>query len=284
MNAMSMEHQFRQSMRRSRPITLLLGVLLAAYLLIPMLIVIPASFTSGSFLQVPPDGFSWRWYIEVLEDRRWFQALFTSFQVSGSAAIIATVVGALAAIALARSSKAAKVLRPFFFLPMVLPIIVFALGLRQAGQFAGFQGSLVPLIIGQAVLCLPIAFLTLSSGMVAIDPALTRAAQSMGASWWRTVWSIELPLLRRSLVMGFILAFAFGFDEVVLALFLAPPGRSTLPAKLYNEATQNVSPLLASVAGYVILVTVIAVVVVLVAMKASSKRAAVRLAEDKEKQ
>lgn len=274
MNPMTLERQLQSSMSRQRLTVIGFGIVLVAYLLVPMLIVIPASFTSGTFLQVPPEGFSWRWYGQVLQDQRWFDALGTSFQVSGTAAVIATVVGALAAIALSRSSAAAKVFRPFFFLPMVLPYVVLALGLRQAGQAAGFTGSLVPLIIGQAVLCLPIAFLTLSSGMVTIDPAYTRAAQSMGASWWRTVWSVELPLLRKSLVMGFILAFAFGFDEVVLALFLAPPGRSTLPAKLYTEATQNVSPLLASVSGYVILITAVAAVAVLVALRIANRRAA----------
>ena len=272
MNVMSLDHQFQQSMRRQRLIVLGFGVVLFVYLLVPMLIVIPASFTSGSFLQVPPDGFSWRWYASVLEDQRWFDALAVSFQVSGTAAVIAIIVGTLAAIALARSPRAAGIFRPFFFLPMVLPYVVFALGLRQAGQAAGLQGSLIPLVVGQAVLCLPIAFLTVSSGLVAVDRALVRAAQSMGASWWRTVWSVELPLLKRSIAMGLVLAFAFGFDEVVLALFLAPPGQSTLPAKLYNEATQNVSPLLASVAGYVILFTVVAFVLVYVIFRLLSKR------------
>lgn len=282
MNPMSMEYQFQSSLKRFTPLSIAFGIILVIYLLVPMLIVIPASFTSGAFLQVPPDGFSWRWYAQVLDDQRWFRALAVSFQVSGIAAIVASIVGTLAAIALARSARAAKMFRPLFFLPMVLPYVVFALGLRQAGQAAGFQGSLVPLIVGQAVLCLPIAFLTVSSGLVNVDPALVRAARSMGASWWRTVWRIEIPLLKRSLVMGLILSFAFGFDEVVLALFLAPPGQSTLPAKLYNEATQNVSPLLASVAGYVIAITVLVVVVLFLVIRMVNRRSSQRLNQAKE--
>lgn len=247
----------RSSMGRQRPWLVLVGLLVTAYLVIPMLIVIPASFTSGQFLQVPPDGFSMRWYRAVFDDPLWSDALTSSIRVSGIASLVATVVGTLAVVGLARTRGISRYVRPIFFLPMVLPYIVFALGLRQASLPLGVDNSLWPLVVGQAVLCLPIAFLTISSGMSKIDPALIRAASSMGASWWRSVWQIELPLLRRSILTGWALAFAFGFDEVVLALFLAPPGQSTLPAKLYTEASQNVSPLIASVSGIVVALTLV---------------------------
>ena len=259
----SINPQLQGSLRRPRPLFLIAGLLLAVYLLVPMLIVIPASFTAGEFLEVPPDGLSLRWYDEVFKDARWIQALSTSLQVSGIGALVATVVATLAVIGLSRSRIAAKWLRPVFFLPMVLPIIVLALGIGQAVRSAHLPATLWPLVAGQAVLCIPIAFVAISAGMSNIDPALVRAAQSMGSSWWRTMARVELPLLKRSIITGLLLAFAFGFDEVVLALFLAPPGQTTLPARLYVEATQEVSPLLASVSGLIIALTVIVAVVAL---------------------
>ncbi|MER8072962.1 ABC transporter permease [Streptomyces sp. NPDC094034] len=247
-------------------------MIITVYLVVPMLIVIPASFTSGSFLQVPPNGFSWRWYQAVFEGDNWTDAFASSVRVSATAATAATIVGALAVLGLSRVRRFGRVLRPLFFLPMVLPYIVFALGLGQMAIPLGLDGSLWPLMAGQAVLCLPIAFLTVAGGMSKIDPAYARAASSMGANWWRTVWKVELPLLRRNIVTGWLLAFAFGFDEVVLALFLSPPGQETLPAKLYTEASQNVSPLLASVSGLVVALTVLVALVVLVARNASAGR------------
>lgn len=276
MTDMSLEPQLKQGLRRPRPVVVAVGAILAIYLLTPALIVIPASITSGQYIEVPPNGFSLRWFQEVFENQVWVRALWTSVQVSGIAAIVAVIIATLAVIGLSRTRRAARWLRPVFFLPMVLPIIVFALGIGRVTAALEIRGSLVPLMIGQAVLCIPIAFISVASGMGTIDPALTRAAQSMGAPWWRTVWKVELPLLRRSILTGFLLAFAFGFDEVVLALFLAPPGQTTLPAKLYVEATQAISPLLASVSVLIILLTVIVAVIALVTLRGTRRRALAR--------
>jgi putative spermidine/putrescine transport system permease protein len=254
--------QLRASAGRSRWWTIAMSALLGVYLVLPMVVVLMASVTSGAFLQVPPDGFSLRWYDAVLADSLWTDALKNSLLVSGVGSAIAVVVSTLAVVGMARLRRGRRLLRPLFFLPMVLPLVVYALGLRQASLPLDLQQTLWPLMVGQAVIGLPIAFLSIAAGMRGVDPALRRAAASLGASWWRTVWQIELPLLRRSIVTGWVLSFAFCFDEVVLALFLAPPGRSTLPAKLYTEASQNVTPLIASVAGYVVLITVLLALVV----------------------
>lgn len=259
------EHDLRLSLRRQRWWLVAVALAITLYLVVPMLIVIPASLTSGSFLQVPPDQLSWRWYRAVFDDAVWTSAFVSSVRVSATASLAATVIGTLAALGLSRVRQAGRVLRPVFFLPMVLPYIVFALGLGQVAVPLGLDGTLWPLVAGQAVLCLPIAFLTVSGGIAKIDPAYVRAASSMGASWWRTVWKVELPLLRRHILTGWLLAFAFGFDEVVLALFLSPPGQETLPAKLYTEASQNVSPLLASVSGLVVALTVLVALAALAA-------------------
>ncbi|MEV6120722.1 ABC transporter permease [Streptomyces sp. NPDC052077] len=270
MSATDLESNLRRGMRRQRPWLVGAGLLITVYLVVPMLIVVPASFTSGSFLQVPPDGFSWRWYRAVFDGDDWTRAFASSVRVSATAATAAIAVGTLAALGLARVRRFGRVLRPVFFLPMVLPYIVFALGLGQVAIPLGVDDTLWPLLAGQAVLCLPIAFLTVAGGMSKIDPAYARAASSMGASWWRTVWKVELPLLRRNILTGWLLAFAFGFDEVVLALFLSPPGRETLSAKLYTEASQNVSPLLASVSGLVVALTVLVALAVLVTRRVSA--------------
>ncbi|MGW5169888.1 ABC transporter permease [Streptomyces nodosus] len=272
MSATELDDNLQRGMRRQRPWLVTVGLVITVYLVVPMLIVVPASFTSGSFLQVPPDGFSWRWYQAVFEGDDWTHAFVSSVRVSATAATGATVVGTLAVLGLSRVRRFGRVLRPVFFLPMVLPYIVFALGLGRVAIPLGLADTLWPLMAGQAVLCLPIAFLTVAGGMSKLDPAYVRAASSMGASWWRTVWKVELPLLRRNILTGWLLAFAFGFDEVVLALFLSPPGQETLPAKLYTEASQNVSPLLASVSGLVVAMTLLVALVVLVTRRASTRR------------
>lgn len=257
-----LDKELRSTLRGQRLILVASGVMLAIYLLMPTLIILPASFTSGDFIEVPPPGWSLRWYYAVFEDPTWQDALVISLKVSGLSALFSTVVATLAVIGIAHKKHRSAGIRAAFFLPMVLPYVVFALGLRQLFLPLGLTRSLTPLVVGQIILSLPVAFLVMQSAMANINPALIRAAQSMGASWFRIVLNIELPLLKRGLIFSYLLAFAFAFDEAVLPLFLAPPGNSTLPAKLYSEATQSITPLLASVSGLVIFITIIVAVAV----------------------
>lgn len=273
MSKQSTQSPYRAAFAKQRIPFAILGIVLAVYLFAPMAVSIPASFTSGEFLEVPPDGFSLRWYEAVFEDPKWVDAFVTSLQVSGSAALVATAVAFLAVTGLSRSERLARRLRPMFFLPMVLPIVVLALGLSRVLFSIDITSSLVAVVAGQALLGLPIAFIAISAGMVTIDPAVHRAAASLGASWWRTVFTIDLPLLRQSVFVAFILSFAYAFDEAVLALFLAPPGHTTLPTLLYLEANFRASPLLASVSGLVILFTCVAAAIALVINRALARRA-----------
>ncbi|MGH3358080.1 MAG: ABC transporter permease, partial [Nocardioidaceae bacterium] len=121
------------------------------------------------------------------------------------------------------------------------------------------------LALGQATLAMPLVFVTVSAGLGAVDPALSRAAQSLGYRWPSVVRRVELPLVRRSVLSGAILAFAVCFDEAVLAFFLAPPSTQTLPVKIWTSASENVSPTIAAASAFVICfaVTLLAVVAVL---------------------
>lgn len=243
--------------RGSRALFIAIAAVVTLYLITPILIVFPAAFTEGNYIQVPPEGFTFKWFGRFFEDSGWMRAFGTSIQLSFIAALVATVTATLAVLGLSRSPRAGAWLRPVFFLPMVFPIVVMALGLLRGGIALGFGGSLVPLTVGQALICLPPAFIAVSTGMVRIDPALSRASNSMGASWWRTAFTVELPLMKGSVITAFLLSFVYGFDEVVLALFLAPASQTTLPAKLYAAASLSLDPTLAS-ASVIIVGTLLA--------------------------
>jgi putative spermidine/putrescine transport system permease protein len=101
-----------------------------------------------------------------------------------------------------------------------------------------------------------------SAGLSAVDPALSRASASLGHAWPSTVLRVELPLIRRSVLSAFVLAFALCFDEAVLAFFLSPPGEATLPTQLWLASTEQASPAIAAVAtlvmGFVLLLLLVA--------------------------
>jgi putative spermidine/putrescine transport system permease protein len=255
----------RESLPKSRIWFVLVGVLIALFLLVPLAAILPLAFTRSPYLIFPPDGFSWQWFRTLLSDAGWTASILNSVKVAGGAALMATVAGTSAALAVRRLSSGKRVVRTTLLAPMVMPQLVLALGLYLTYRSIAGGTSLVVLALGQATIAMPLVFVTVSAGLAAVDPALSRAAQSLGYRWPAIVRRVELPLVRNSVVSGAILAFAICFDEAVLAFFLAPPSTQTLPVKIWTSASESASPTIAAASAIVICVavTLLAVVAVL---------------------
>lgn len=252
---------------------MLFAIALAFFLLLPIAVIIPASLTAGAFLSVTPEGLSTRWYDEVFTNPIWRDAFFLSAQIAVAAALIATVLGTAAALALSRVTRGARWLRSFLIMPLVLPYVVYALGLFNLTDSLRLTPGSAMIIVGQTCLAFPIVFVAVSAGIGRLDPALTRAASSLGARWPMVVWRIEIPLLRWNIIAAAIFAFAFCFDELVIALFLASPGSSTLPVQIFTSARDSVSPAIAAAGTVVMFVAMCALVAVTLVMKTQSNRA-----------
>jgi ABC-type spermidine/putrescine transport system permease subunit II len=255
----------RESLPRSRMWFVLIGVLVAVFLLVPLAAILPLAFTSSPYLIFPPEGFSWQWFTALLTDPGWTASIMNSVKVAGAAALMATIAGTSAALAVRRVSAGKRILRTTLLAPMVMPQLVLALGLYLTYRSVAGGTSLTVLALGQATIAMPLVFVTVSAGLAGVDPALSRAAQSLGYRWPAIVRRVELPLVSRSVSSGAILAFAVCFDEAVLAFFLAPPATQTLPVKIWTSASENVSPTIAAASAIVICVaiTLLAVVAVL---------------------
>lgn len=228
-----------------------LGVLLCLFLLAPIVLLVLLSFTSSFFLIFPPDLFSLRWYEHVLQDPAWRDAFFVSIQTSIGATIVSVTGGTLAALAIRRAPDAGDWLTTIFIAPLIIPVIGYAVGLYLAFGLFSMAGTIWAVMLGQGILALPLAFITISGGLANIPRSLDRAAQSMGAYWPRIVWSIELPLLRPNLIAATLITLVFTFDEVVLAIFLTSPGNPTLPVQIWKATIESVSPAITAVGSMV---------------------------------
>lgn len=263
----------RYSLRRLRLPIVIVGVLIAVFLLAPLLVILPAAFSSSRYLRFPPPGFSTEWFEKVFSDPLWTDAILASLWVAGAGAALATIAGTLAAFALRRLSRGTRVLRTVFLAPLIIPPLILALGLYVV--FSDFRdAALWVLALGQATLAMPLVFVTVSAGLSNVDPALSRAASSLGYTWPAVLWRIELPLVSRSLVSATVLAFALCFDESVLAYFLSPPGEATLPTRLWLSASDNASPSIAAVSAIVICVAVSLLAVVSLVGSGRSRKGA----------
>jgi putative spermidine/putrescine transport system permease protein len=231
---------------------IVLGCLIAVFLLAPLAVILPVAFSADSFLVFPPQQWSSRWFTDVLSDQAWLDALTLSAELAAGATVLATVAGTSAAFALRRARRGQRALRTVMLAPLVVPQLVLALGLYLAVDAMGSRAGLGTLLLGQGVLATPIVYLAVAAGLAGVDPALSRAARSLGHTWPSVLLRIELPLVARSVAGSAVLAFGLCFDESVLAYYLSPPGEETLPTRIWLDASQSASPAIAAVSSLVI--------------------------------
>jgi putative spermidine/putrescine transport system permease protein len=254
-----LELALRDSLGRLRVPIIATAMVLALFLIIPVAMILPAAVTSGAFLRFPPEGVSPRWFQELLRSPEWRFALLNSAKIASTAALLATVSGTLAALAMRRLRFGARFVRTLFLGPLIIPPIVYALGLYLAFDAVGLLGKWGSLALGQGALAFPLVFVVVWSGVSGIDPNLPRAAATLGSRWPGILWRVELPLLARSIAVAAIFALVIAFDEVVIALFLAPPGELTFPVQIWRSARESVSPVIAAANTFVLAVGAILV-------------------------
>jgi putative spermidine/putrescine transport system permease protein len=230
------------------------GVL--GYLLLPILVIIPLSFSDSSFLVYPIPAWSTKWYQNLFGSTEWARAAKNSFIVAPAATVIATVLGTLAAVGMARTRFAFKgVLMSLLIAPMVVPIIVVGVGTYLFFAPLGLGDSYTALIIVHAALGAPFVLTTVLATLQGFDQNLLRASLSLGENPLRSFFRITLPVIAPGVISGALFAFATSFDEVVVALFLAGPEQLTLPRQMFNGIRENISPTIAAVATLLIVFT-----------------------------
>ena len=213
-------------------------VAVLGFLILPILIIVPLSFSSGTFLTFPLPGVSLRWYEEFFASAPWQLALRNSLIVASATTVIATVLGTLAALGLTRARLPGQtLLLGLIVSPMVVPLVIVAVGVYFAYAPFGLTGSLLGLTLAHTALAVPFVVITVSATLQGFDPNQARAGASLGASPAVVFFRIVLPLILPGVVSGALFAFVTSFDEVVVALFLTGPGERTLPSS--NASTHS---------------------------------------------
>jgi len=230
-----------------------LCALVLLFLVLPILVIVPLSFNSGSFLVYPLQGLSMRWYADFFTSAEWMRSLTNSMIAAPAATLLAMVFGTLAAIGLTRGEFRGKALvMSLLISPMVAPVVI--VGVASYLFFAplGLGNSYISLILVHAVLGVPFVIITVSATLQGFNYNLVRAAASMGASPLLAFRKITLPLIAPGVISGALFAFATSFDEVVVTLFLAGPEQATLPRQMFSGIRENLSPTIAAAATLLI--------------------------------
>lgn len=251
-------------MRRSS-LTLLIPIAAVyVFLLVPIVIVILTSLNSAAYLSFPPENLSLRWYRAFFASKAFMDAFVLSLQIGVLTALISTAIATPAALFYVRHlQRAREQFRVAIMSPMLLPEVLTAIALLFFfNHFFAGQRTVVPLLIGHVVVTLPLVFLTVTSALYNMPPAVEEAARTLGANAFRTFRLVTLPLIKSGIVTGAMLAFILSFDNVNISLLLKPVGSTTLPIQLFDYLRYDFNPT-AAAASTVSVVLTLAIVVLI---------------------
>lgn len=251
------------------------AVLVLIYLVLPILVIVPLSFSSEAFLSFPPPGFSLRWFKAFAASADYRIAILNSIKIGVPAALLATLFGTLAAIALIRGSvPGRRVLSAVMIAPIVLPQIVLAIGLFPIMVRLGLNGTYLGILLGHTVVSMPLVFVTVAAALRSYPPTFEMAAMTLGADGWRTFRYVTFPLIRVGMLVGFVFAFTFSFDELILAIFLTSPQTRTVPRLLWEQLNYQMTPVVAAATVALLTLTVALLLIAALVSLSSARRAA----------
>lgn len=233
-----------------------------AFLLLPSLIIVPMALTKGQLIEFPPQGISLHAFRDYLSDPRWVASTVLSFEVSGLGVMLGCVAGSGAALALhARRFPGKALLTGLLLAPIVVPLVVLALGEYLLFARLHMLGGWLPIALVYAVLVTPYVFISVQTSLIAsLNPTLVRSARSLGAGRLSVFRHVTWPAIRLGVLSGSMLGFAVAFDEVVVALFLQGPNTVTLPVRMYTAIQFELTPKIAAAASLFILLATMALV------------------------
>lgn len=224
--------------------------LVLAWLIIPILIILPMSFSGARFLAFPPPSWSLRWYEEYLTSASWMQATRVSLTVAVCASVIATILGTAAAYALnLTQSRLVRSLQALLLLPLIVPIVITAVGVFLVYAQVGLLATMTGLILANVMLGLPYVVTSVLVGLRKFDHTQEMVSRSLGMNRWRTFFAVTLPQIRPSVISGLLFAFISALDETVVSLFISGGQYQTLTKKMFTALRDEIDPTIASISS-----------------------------------
>ncbi len=261
---------FRAGVRFAEPLYLFV---MAVFILLPLVVLIPVSFSSAEVLIFPPPGYSLRWFETIFASQEWIAAALASLRIGATTCVTTLVIATLTVLGIGRNFRYQGTADALLMSPLTVPSVVFALGAYLTFSRVGLVDTEMGIIIAHTVLIFPIVYQVASATYSSIDPWLSRAAASLGADPLRIFRTIVFPLLLPGLGVAALLAMLLSFDESVASIFLSNLSVKTLPRKLWEGIRFNTSPESGAVSVVLLSVTCVVVVIGMVVVLRRRKKA-----------
>jgi len=240
------------------------------FLIAPLFVILPLSFNaeqyihfSAKMLALDPEGFSLRWYEDMIYGTKnpWGLATKNSLIIAFFATIGSTILGTVAALGL--SSRHMPYKAAFMALlisPMIVPLIISGTAIFFFMAKVGLAATHTGIIIAHIILGTPFVVITVTATLTGFDHSVTRAAASLGSNPVNTFRKITLPLIMPGVISGALFAFVTSFDEVIVVLFLAGLDNTTIPIQMWVGLREQLSPTILAVATCLIVMSTLILV------------------------
>ncbi len=236
----------------------IVAALVLLYLVFPIFVVVPISFSGANYLQFPPQSLSLRWYQNYFVGHGWVDATVLSVEVAIVAGALATVIGTAAAFGIVRSDFPMKrAIYAALLSPLIVPSIISAIAFYFLFAPLHLIDTFWGLVLAHTILTLPLVVVVVTASLRGFNTVLERAALSLGATPWTAVRRVTLPLIAPGIATGALLAFLASFDEVVVAIFLSGTDAVTLPKKLWEGVWLEITPVIAAASTVVLVLTLV---------------------------
>jgi len=250
-------------MSRNGPFALVCHSLFVAFMLAPLVVVMWMSLTPSNLLSLPTTSFSLRWFYAIIGHRQFQEAFWFSILLGALSATIAMILAVPAALALARHRFPGRDgFVALFLSPLIIPHVVLGVAFLRFFTQIGTTGSFAGLLGAHVLVIFPYGLRLVLAALTTSDPAIERAAISLGASQWTVFRRVLFPLMIPGVAGGWVISFIQSFDEVTMTVFVATPSSMTLPVRMYHYIEESIDPLVASVSTVVILLTFLLMAVV----------------------
>ena len=240
------------------------------FLIAPLFVILPLSFNaeqyihfSAKMLALDPEGFSLRWYEDMIFGTKnpWGLATKNSLIIAFFATIGSTILGTVAALGL--SSRHMPYTAAFMALlisPMIVPLIISGTAIFFFMAKVGLAATHTGIVLSHIILGTPFVVITVTATLSGFDHSVTRAAASLGSNPVNTFMKITLPLIMPGVISGALFAFVTSFDEVVVVLFLAGLENTTIPIQMWVGLREQLSPTIMAVATCLIVMSTLILV------------------------
>jgi putative spermidine/putrescine transport system permease protein len=232
-------------------------------LALPAVIVVASSVSRTTFLTFPPQGFTVDWYRRAFLSPAFMGSLLLSTELALAATVLALAIGTPAAYAIDRLRFPGRgALQALLLSPMIVPVIVLAIGLLQLLTWLGLGQPFLRLLIGHVVITLPYVVRTMTASLSLFDRSLEEAAMNLRATPWQVVRRVTLPVLLPGLLSAAVFSIVTSFGNITVSVFLARGSQVTLPVQIFTYVEHSYDPVLAAVSTLVIVVTLLVILLV----------------------